>query len=65
MKNRSKIKVSLIAMFPAAGLLLCTEVRSALASTPQQLPNVVFILGDDIGYGDLASYGGKLPTPNL
>ncbi len=52
-------------MFPAAGLLLCTEVRSALASTPQQLPNVVFILGDDIGYGDLASYGGKLPTPNL
>jgi arylsulfatase A-like enzyme len=29
------------------------------------LPNVLFILADDIGYGDLGCYGGKLPTPNL
>ncbi len=29
------------------------------------LPNVIFILADDIGYGDLGCYGGKIPTPNL
>ena len=29
------------------------------------LPNVLFILSDDIGYGDLGCYGGLLPTPNL
>jgi arylsulfatase A len=32
----------------------------------QQKPNVIFILADDMGYGDLGSYGQQLiETPNL
>ena len=28
-------------------------------------PNVIVILADDMGYSDLASYGGDVPTPNI
>ena len=31
----------------------------------RRTPNVVFMICDDLGYGDLGCYGSKLPTPNL
>ena len=42
---------------------------AALPVAAQQKPNVVFILADNVGYGDLGPYGGGelrgAPTPNI
>ena len=43
---------------------LATAAAPLLAATTPP-PNIVFILCDDLGFGDLACYGSKLRTPNL
>ncbi|MGI8785628.1 MAG: arylsulfatase [Acidobacteriota bacterium] len=49
----------------ALGLLVFLEQAGHGAEKPR-LPNVIFILADDLGYGELGSYGQKkINTPNL
>ena len=53
--------------FVLGGLILCGFVGSLRAEPiPPRKPNVIFILADDLGYGDLGSFGQKqILTPNL
>ena len=32
---------------------------------PDERPNIVFILCDNVGWGDFAVYGGSTPTPRI
>lgn len=36
-----------------------------LAQSKAPRPNVIFIVADDLGYGEPGCYGGKIPTPNI
>lgn len=48
-------------------LLLCAPVvPSAFAQSKRRKPNVIFILADDLGYGDIGPYGQtRIRTPHL
>jgi arylsulfatase len=53
----------------AAALIAATALPASVPAIAQDKPNIVLIVSDDTGYGDLGPYGGGagrgMPTPNI
>ena len=47
--------------------LVADKATNVATNTPLKAsrPNILLIVGDDVGYSDLGAYGGEIETPNL
>jgi arylsulfatase A-like enzyme len=50
--------------FQGVGTLALT-ITACSPQVPQQQPNIILILADDMGYSDLGCFGSEIQTPNL
>ena len=46
-------------------LIICSTILASLTWLHGAPPNIVFVLADDLGWGDVAFHGGITPTPHL
>ena len=64
---RQKVVAGAVLVLAAAAIGIAGGGFRASAATaqPDARPNIIIILVDDMGWSDIAPYGGEIPTPNL
>ena len=50
---------------PDAGADPATREESSPAQAPPDAPNVLVWMMDDVGFAQVSSFGGLVPTPNI
>ena len=66
MKKRKNVLLLLFSILLITPFYNCSAQKNSTANSVAEKPNVIFIYADDLGYGDLSSYGAtKISTPNI
>jgi arylsulfatase A-like enzyme len=52
-------------LLAACGCVWIASASLAAAQTIPTRPHIVFILADDLGWGDVGYHGSEIPTPTL
>ena len=53
---------TVVALLATSGF---SEAASPSTASTGKRPNIVIILGDDLGFSDLGAFGSEIKTPNL
>ena len=66
MTKARNIMLSALALLPGTNMIASERTASNTEDVNRKRPNIIFIMCDDMGYGDLGCYGQQhIETPNL
>jgi len=61
--KQSIIRAALVGAFVAT--IVASQAASPSTAATGKRPNIVIILGDDLGFSDMGAFGGEIKTPHL